>query len=418
MRVSAEGLSVADRASRDSAPSSRAAPVYLDHNATTPVDPAVLEAMLPYFGERFGNPSSVEHAYGSEAATAVERAREQVAHVLGARSDEIIFTGTCTEANNLAILGITRAIPAKRHIVTSQVEHPSVLEVCRALARDGYEVTYLPVDEYGRVDPDDVAAALRDDTALVSVMAANNEVGTLQPIREIGARCEARGVLFHSDLAQAAAYCSIDVQRDHLHAASLSGHKAYAPKGVGALYVRSRKPRAKLAPILFGGGQERGIRSGTVNTPLVVGLGEALILARTRAAEDSARLRAACAQMRDRLSQSVGDVLLNGHPTERLPNNLSLSVKSVEPLALIRLLRGVVSFSASSACATEKVQTSHVLLAMFGDSWRARQAFRLTPGRFTTASDLAVVGDALVDAITRLRSAAGYTQSAAAQELG
>ena len=408
MHASAEH-SVAERGANDSAGESRRRPVYLDHNATTPVDPLVLDAMLPYFGERFGNPSSVEHVYGSEASAAVDHAREQVAEVIGARPEEIVFTGSCTEANNLAILGVAKAMPAKRHFVTSQIEHPSVLEVCRALERGGYGVTYLPVDEYGRVDPDDVAAALRDDTALVSIMAANNEVGTLQPIREIGTRCEARGVLFHSDFAQAAAYCSVDVERDELHLVSLSGHKAYGPKGVGALYVRSRKPRARLAPIFFGGGQERGIRSGTINTPLVVGLGEALVLARSSAAEDGERLRAICAQMHEQLSQAVGGVLVNGHPTERLPNNLSLSVEAVEPLALIRLLRRLVSFSASSACATEKVQTSHVLLAMFGDTWRARQAFRLAPGRFTTAQDIAIVVEAIVDAIHRLRSAASST---------
>lgn len=381
--------------------------IYLDHNATTPLDPAVFGRMLPYFMDKFGNPSSVEHVHGSEASNAVEHAREQVAQAIGAQPQEIVFTGSCTEANNLAILGATRALPEKRHIVTSAVEHPSVLEVFRALERERYEVTYLPVDEYGRVDPGEVASVLRDDTALVSVMAANNEVGTVQPIREIGALCESQGVLFHSDLAQAAAHFVLDVQRDHIHLASLSGHKAYGPKGVGALYVRSRKPRVKLAAISFGGGQERGLRSGTVNTPLVVGLGEALALAGARAAADSAHLAAMCTLMHDRLSRSVEGISLNGHPTERLPNNLSVSITGIEPLALIRALRGVVSFSASSACSTDKVRTSHVLLAMYGDVWRARQAFRLAPGRFSTAADVSFAIEAMVEAILKLRSATG-----------
>jgi cysteine desulfurase len=378
-------------------------PIYLDHNATTPLDPAVWSAMVPYFTERFGNPSSVEHSYGSEAAKAVERAREQVAQSIAARPGEIIFTGSCTEANNLTILGVARAAEGRRHFVTSQVEHPSVLATFRALEQEGHAVTYVPVDEHGRVDPDAVEGALSGETALVSVMAANNEVGTLQPIREIGARCEARGVLFHSDLAQAMTSTEIQVERDHLHLASLSGHKAYGPKGVGALYVRSRRPRAKLAPIVFGGGQERGLRSGTVNTPLVVGFGEALSVAGKRRKEDSIRLRAACQRLHERLSTEVDGLMLNGHPTERLPNQLSFSIQGVEPLALIRLLRETVSFSASSACATEKVETSHVLRAMFGETWRAQRAFRVAPGRFTSDDEIATAAEALVQGIGRLR---------------
>lgn len=378
------------------------APVYIDHNATTPVDPAVLTAMLPYFTEHFGNPSSVEHAHGNAAQGAVERAREETARAIGARPPEVIFTGSCTEANNLAILGVARAQPGPRHFVTTQIEHPSVLEVFRALEREGHAVTYLGVDAEGRVDPDAVEAAFTGETVLVSVMAANNEVGTLQPIREIGRRCEARGILFHSDLAQALAYTSVDVTRDHLHLASISGHKAYGPKGVGALYVRSRAPRVRLAPVLFGGGQERGFRSGTVNVPLVVGLGAALAIVERRRAADAARLSEACRSLLARL-EALGGVWLNGHPRERLANNLSLSVEGVEPLALIRLLRTEASFSASSACATHEVKTSHVLQAMFGDTWRARQAFRLAPGRFTTAAELERVATALESGIQRLR---------------
>lgn len=378
------------------------AAVYLDHNATTPLDPAVWEAMVPYFTTHFGNPSSVEHAHGNEASAAVEHAREQVARAIGARPTEVVFTGSCTEANNLAILGVARAQEGWRHFVTTQVEHPSVLETFRALEREGHRVTYLGVDEYGRVDPDAVAGALADDTVLVSVMAANNEVGTLQPIREIGVICEAVGVLFHSDLAQALAYVPVDVAKAHVHLASVSGHKAYGPKGVGALYLRSRGPRVRIAPVLFGGGQERGLRSGTVNVPLVVGLGEALARAVNQRGIDAERLRASCGALYQRLA-NAGGVWLNGHPDERLPNSLSLSAEGVEPLALIRMLRGTVSFSASSACATHEVRTSHVLLAMFGDSWRARQAFRLAPGRFTTEDELDLAAERLAEGIARLR---------------
>jgi cysteine desulfurase len=244
------------------------------------------------------------------------------------------------------------------------------------------------VDEAGRVSVDAIADAITDETTLVSVMAANNEVGTLQPIRAIGELCEARGVLFHSDLAQVVAYGTVDVERDHIHLASLSAHKAYGPKGIGALYIRSRKPKARVAPIFFGGGQERGLRPGTLNTAAIVGMGEALAIARRCAQADGVRLRAMCNLFRDRLQTSLPGVKLNGHPAERLANNLSFSIEGVEPLALIRNLRADLSFSAASACATDKIETSHVLKAMFGDTGRARTAFRIAPGRHTSQADM------------------------------
>lgn len=380
--------------------------IYLDHNATTPIDPAVMAAMEPHFHELFGNPSSVEHEHGHVAAMAVDQARQQVAEVIGARPNEIVFTGSCTEANNLAILGVARAIGEKRHLITTVIEHPAVLEPARALEREGWRVTYLPVNEDGRVSPADVAAALSDDTALVSVMGANNEVGSLQPIREIGAVCATHGALFHTDLAQLVAYGDIDVERDNIHLASLSAHKAYGPKGVGALYARSRKPRARVAALLYGGGQERGIRPGTLNTAAIVGMGEAMALAKKSAKIDSARLRAICEQFRDRLVASAPGTSLNGHPTERLANNLSFSIEGVEPLALMRRLRDNVSFSASSACATDKIETSHVLLAMFGESPRARNAFRIAPGRFTSNADMDRALELMIREISRLRNVA------------
>jgi cysteine desulfurase len=363
-------------------------PLYLDHNATTPLDPAVYAVMEPYLRDLYGNPSSIEHEHGHVASLAVERAREQVADAIGARPTEIVFTGSCTEANNLAILGVARAHTDKRHIVTTSVEHPAIIEPARALEREGWRVTYLPVDEFGQVSVEAVADAIADDTALVSVMAANNEVGTLQPIGAIGAICAERGVLFHTDAAQIMAYGAIDVERDNIHLASISAHKAYGPKGAGALYVRSRKPRARLAPIFYGGGQERGFRSGTLNVPALVGLGEALMIASRTGATDGARLRSACRSFSDRILAEIPGSCLNGHPEARLPNNLSFSIDGVEPLALMRRLREHLSFSASSACATDKIETSHVLKAMFGDTPRARGAFRIAPGRFTPTADI------------------------------
>ncbi|MGX5832453.1 cysteine desulfurase family protein [Mesorhizobium sp. 43Arga] len=378
-------------------------PIYLDHNATTPVDPRVLEAMLPFFTEVFGNPSSVEHVHGNRARSAVEAARVQIAEALGARESEIVLTGSCTEANNIAIIGAARARPLRKHLITSAIEHPAVVEPMRELEREGFEVTIVGVDQQGRVSPSDVAAAIRDDTSLVSIMGANNEVGTIQPIAEIGAVCEERGVLFHTDLAQLLVHRRVDVMAEHIHLASISGHKAYGPKGVGALYVRSRSPRARLVPVSFGGGQERGLRSGTMNVPLIVGLGAALDIAGREGTTDDARLRGLCDKFVHEVTSAIAGVSFNGHPLERIAGNVSLSIAGVEPLALMHRLNSVASFSASSACATDKVKTSRVLLAMFGDTARARQAFRVSPGRFSTAEQMAQFTIALIEAVEELR---------------
>ncbi len=383
--------------------SERTRPIYLDHNATTPVDPRVVQAMLPYFSDAYGNPSSVEHLHGNEAGQAVRKAREQVAEALGARDAEIIFTGSCTEANNMAILGAARARPEHRHLITSAIEHPAVLEPFRQLEREGFELTVLGVDEFGRVAVEDVEAALRPDTGLVSIMGANNEVGTVQPIAAIGAACERNGTLFHADLAQVMSHRRVDVRTENIHLASLSGHKAYGPKGVGALYVRSRGPRARIVPISYGGGQERGFRSGTLNVPFIVALGEAVSIARRECVKDSARLEIIARDFEDLISREVAGVMFNGHPTERIPGNRSLSIDGIEPLALMHRLNGVASFSASSACASDKVETSHVLLAMFGDVPRARQAFRVSPGRFTDPAQMAEFAQALIHEVSSLR---------------
>lgn len=378
-------------------------PIYLDHNATTPLDERVFEAMRPYFIEHFGNPSSVEHVYGQAAAAAVEKARDLVAKSINARAEEIIFTGSCTEADNLAILGVARAASSVRHFITSQIEHPAVLQAFRQLEREGHSVTYLGVDEFGQIRLEELDRAFRPETLLVSIMGANNEVGTLQPLERIGHSCAAHDVLFHSDLAQMPAYLPVDVEKLGLHLASFSGHKAYGPKGVGALYVKRRRPRTKIAPLLWGGGHERELRPGTLNTPLIVGMGEAMHLAQKSLKQTQEHL-ASCSQiLRKTLSGAIEGLAFNGHPRERLPNNVSLSIDGIEPLALMRLLRDDVCFSASSACATETVEMSHVVLAMFGSTPRARGAFRLSPGRHTPLADIARAADAIVERVETLR---------------
>jgi cysteine desulfurase len=377
-------------------------PIYLDHNATTPVDKRVLDAMLPYFTQEFGNASSVEHRHGNAAAEAVRLPRAQVADAIGARENEIIFTGSATEASNMAILGLAKAEPEKRHAITSVIEHPAVLEPFRELERLGWSITYLDVDESGQVSLDGLRASLRADTALVSVMAGNNEVGTLQPFREIGRIAQDAGALFHTDLAQVMTTQRIDVAKDNVHLASLSAHKAYGPKGIGALYVRSRGPRARIAPLVFGGGQERGLRSGTLNVPLIVGMGEALAIAAREAPKHAERLANLSRIFLERLTRGVAGVRLNGHPTERLPGNVSLSIDGVDPYALMRMISNVVSFSASSACSTNSVETSHVLLAMFGESERAASAFRIAAGRMTTEEEMLFAADTIVEACNRL----------------
>ena len=379
------------------------APIYLDHNATTPLEPAVFEAMRPYFLEHFGNASSVDHVYGQAAAAAVQTAREQVAAAIGAQAAEITFTGSCTESDNLAILGVGRALSAPGHFITSQVEHPAVLEAFHQLEKEGHEVTYLGVDELAQIRLDELTNAFRANTALVSVMGANNEVGTLQPLHRIGQLCAERSVLFHSDMAQMPAYIPLDMAKLGVDLASFSGHKVYGPKGVGALYVRRRRPKTKLTPLLWGGGQEKALRPGTLNTPLIVGLGAAMALAKRQMRATVTHVEACNKLLLDAVNKAVDGVQINGHPTERLPNNLAVSIEGIEPLALMRLLRETVAFSASSACATETVETSHVVLAMFGATPRARSAFRLSPGRHTSLADITKAADDIVQGVARLR---------------
>jgi cysteine desulfurase len=334
---------------------------------------------------------------------AVQAARDQVAAAIGALSAEITFTGSCTESDNLAILGVARGLSTPGHFITSRVEHPAVLEAFFQLEREGHSVTYLGVDELAQISLNELAGAFRPNTALVSVMGANNEVGTLQPLQAIARQCAQHGVLFHSDLAQMPAYVSVNVDELGVDLASFSGHKVYGPKGVGALYVRRRRPRTKLQPLFWGGGQEKNVRPSTLNTPLIVGFGVAMMLAKQQAKATAAHV-AACNQiLLESLSSAITGLRVNGHPTDRLPNNLAISIDGIEPLALMRLLRETVAFSASSACATETVETSHVLLEMYGETPRARSAFRLSPGRHTSREDVTRAAEAIIKGVATLR---------------
>ena len=378
-------------------------PIYMDHNATTPVDPRVVEAMLPCMTEQFGNAASRTHAYGWAAAKLAEVARERLATGIGAHPEEIIFTSGATESNNLAIKGAAWALERSgNHIVTCATEHKAVLDPCQALARKGFAVNVLPVDGVGRLDPGRLAAALVEGSVLVSVMLANNETGTLQPIREIAAACGERGVLLHCDATQAVGKIPVDVDALGVDLLSFSAHKIYGPKGVGALYVRRRKPRLHLVPLLDGGGHEQGLRSGTLNVPGVVGFARALELGLEEMSRESVRLT----QLRDRLDGAIRSrlegVTLNGHPTERLPNTMNLSFEGVDGAALLVGVKEV-AVASGSACTSADPKPSHVLLAMGRSKELANASLRFSLGRANTAQDVEIVANAVVREVTRLR---------------
>lgn len=377
--------------------------VYLDNAATTRVHPDVLQAMLPYFTEYYGNPSS-PHTFAQEAAAGISRARSQVAKALNAVSpDEIIFTGGGSESDNMVLRGVAAAYASKgRHIITSAVEHHAVLHTLEAMEREGLvEVTYLPVDEYGRVAGEDVAAAIREDTILVSIMYANNEVGTIMPVAEIGALCRARGVLFHTDAVQAVGHVPVDVQAQCIDLLSLSAHKFHGPKGVGALYV---KKGVRVPALILGGGQERKKRAGTENVPGIVGLGAAIQRACEHMQENAAHM---CA-LRDRLiagiPAAIPDVKLNGHPTDRLPGNVNFSIRYIEGESILLMLdiNGVAA-SSGSACTSGSLDPSHVLLAMGLSHEVAHGSLRLTLSEFTTEQEIDYVLDLLPKVAKRLR---------------
>ncbi|RIK97767.1 MAG: IscS subfamily cysteine desulfurase [Proteobacteria bacterium] len=379
--------------------------IYLDHQSTTPTDARVVEAMLPYFDREFGNAASRTHAFGWRAEAAVELARESIARALGAAEPrEIVFTSGATESNNLAILGAARAGRARGdHLVTVATEHSAVLEPCQALAREGFRVTVLPVDRDGLVDPDAVAAALDDRTLLVSVMAANNEIGVLQPIEAIGALCRARGVLFHTDAAQALGKVALDVAAAGVDLLSCTAHKLHGPKGIGALYVRGGRPRVRLEPLLHGGGHERGLRPGTLPVPLVVGFGRAVEIAEAERAAEQPRLAA----LRDRLLarlDALGGVALNGHRSLRLAGNANVAIDGVEADALLAALHDV-ALSAGSACTSARPEPSHVLRALGLPDAAVRSSVRIGLGRGTTEADVDAAAARIAEEVRALRAA-------------
>jgi len=393
-------------------------PIYLDNQSTTPLDPRVLEAMLPYFTEHFGNPHSESHVYGKIAAQAIERARADLARLINADPREIVFTSGATEANNLALKGaahFARAHPIagaepRDQIVTLATEHKCVLESAAALEREGFAVTYLPVGPGGILALDRLAAALGERTLLVSVMAAHNEIGIIQPLAEVGALCRAQGVLFHTDAAQAAGKIPLDVEAMKIDLMSISGHKMYGPKGVGALYVR-RRPRVRLMPLIDGGGQERGLRSGTLPTPLCVGLGRAASLASAEMAEEAVRIRELRDRLQAKLMRRVGGLRINGDTAHRLAGNLNLSFPGLSAPDLIDACPSV-AMSTGSACTSATVEPSYVLRALGLSDELANASIRLGLGRFTTAAEIDFAADALADAATRLLADKRVTEAA------
>lgn len=381
-------------------------PIYLDYHATTPCDPRVVAAMLPCFRERFGNPSSRSHSFGREAEEMVEHARGQVAELLGADADEIVFTSCATEANNLALKGAAcarREAGDGEHIVSARIEHKSVLEPLIVLEEEGFRVTWVDVDERGRVDPDDVAAAMAADTILVSLMLANNEIGTIEPLAEVAEIAHAAGAWVHTDAVQAVGKIPFTVDDLDVDLAAISGHKFYGPKGIGALYVRRRSRRMKLAPSLCGGGQERGLRSGTHNVPGIVGLGVAAEVAGEERVAESARLAVLRDRLQAGLEAEIEDLVVNGDIERRLPNNLSVSIPYVDGEALLLSLEDV-AVSSGSACRSSAPGGSHVMKAIGRDDDLARSTIRFGLGRWTTEEEIDYAIGRVTETVARLRS--------------
>jgi len=378
-------------------------PIYLDCHATTPVDERVLAAMLPYFTEKFGNPASINHVYGWEAEAAVKQTREILAAAINATPEEVVFTSGATEANNLAIKGVAETYFQKgQHIITVATEHKAVLDPCEYLKSLGFEITVLPVQKDGIIDLNQLEKACRPETILVSVMAANNEIGVLQPLADIGKICRDRNIIFHTDAAQAIGKIPLDVQAMNIDLMSLTAHKVYGPKGIGALYVRRRNPRVQLAPQQHGGGHERGMRSGTLYTPQIVGFGKAVEIALTEQATETARLTELRQSLWLQLSQLEG-VYLNGHPTQRLGGNLNISVEGVDGAALSLGLQPVMAVSSGSACSSAVTAPSHVLTALGHSEQLAYASVRFGIGRFNTVEEIDIVAKSAIATIQSLR---------------
>ncbi|TMA49695.1 MAG: IscS subfamily cysteine desulfurase [Deltaproteobacteria bacterium] len=390
--------------------------IYMDNHATTPLDPRVLEAMMPYLSRVFGNAASRSHGFGWEAEKAVETGRERIARLINAKPKEIVFTSGATESDNLAIKGVVEFYKDKgNHVITATTEHKAVLDTCKALERKAIaRVTYLPVDQYGRVDPDDVRRAITDKTVLVSVMYANNEIGTISPIAEIGKVTREKGVLFHTDATQGVGKLPVDVEAMNIDLLSMSAHKMYGPKGIGALYVRAKSPRVRLAPIIDGGGHERGFRSGTLNVPGIVGFGAACELCREGMADEAQRIVALRERLRDKLFAQLDDIYLNGHPVHRLPGNLNVSFAYVEGESLLMGLNGSthpiavgdtppIAVSSGSACTSATLEPSYVLKALGVGDELAHTSIRFGLGRFNTQEEVDYVAARVVHEVQRLR---------------
>src|SRR3989441_3084577 len=378
-------------------------PIYMDNHATTPVDPRVLEAMLPFFGEKFGNAASRNHSFGWSAEEAVENARAQIARLVNANPKEIIFTSGATESNNLAIKGVAEMYREKgNHIITQVIEHKAVLDTCKRLEKYGFEVTYLPVEKDGRINLDDLRRAITPKTILISIMYANNEIGVINPIAEIGKIAKEKGVFFHVDGVQAAGKVPVDVQKDNIDLLSLSGHKIYGPKGVGALYVRRRNPRVQLSAIIDGGGHERGMRSGTLNVPGIVGLGKACEIAQKEMPEESARMLSLREHLRKGLEAKLDEVFINGSIEHRLPNNLNMSFAYVEGESLLMGINDI-AVSSGSACTSATLEPSYVLKALGVGEDLAHTSIRFGLGRFNTQEEVDYVTDRVVETVNRLR---------------
>ena len=378
-------------------------PIYMDYHATTPVDPRVLEAMMPYFSEKFGNAASRNHPFGWEAEEAVEVARKQVADLIGANPKEIIFTSGATESNNLAIKGVAEMYREKgNHVITCVTEHKAVIDTCKKLEKQGLRVTYLPVQKDGRIDLDELRAAITDKTILITIMTANNEIGVVQPIAEIGAIAKERGILFHTDAVQAVGKIPFDVNALKVDLVSISAHKIYGPKGVGALYVRRRNPRVLLAEQISGGGHERGMRSGTLNVTGIVGLGKAAELCRQDMEKDTERLRTLRDRLNQKLHENLDEIYINGSMEHRLPHNLNISFAYVEGESLLMGINDV-AVSSGSACTSASLEPSYVLKALGAGDDLAHSSIRFGLGRWTTDEEVDYVVDKLTKVVRRLR---------------
>ena len=378
-------------------------PIYMDNHATTPVDPRVFEAMRPFFTTTFGNAASRNHSFGWEAEEAVEKARKQVASIIGATAKEIVFTSGATESNNLAIKGVFEMYAEKgNHIITAATEHKAVLDTCKRLEKEGGRVTYIPVQQNGLIDLDQLRAAVTDKTILITIMYANNEIGVLQPVAEIGKIAKERGVLFHSDATQAVGKVPVDVIKEGIDIASISAHKMYGPKGVGALYVRRRNPRVQLTAQIDGGGHERGMRSGTLNVPGIVGLGAACEIAQKEMPEESKRLGYLRDKLKDRLLAGLDEVYINGTTEHRLPNNLNISFAYVEGESLLMGINDV-AVSSGSACTSATLEPSYVLKALGAGDDLAHSSIRFGLGRFNTEEEVDYVTEKVIDVVKKLR---------------